>query len=244
MLSSNLYRSYSRWRSRGREAPSARGRRHQEALCAKEVARAGVCPGARIFEGGFGDGHFLRWASASGYDVRGCDIVEEFVDCARAQSLDVVHGDVIDVLTRDSRRYDLLVFLDLFEHLTLEDLHRLLEACVGRLAPDGRILARFPNGASPFARANQYGDATHQSVLTSASLEQIAYDLPLRLMWAGNAARVLTLNRPSSLLKPIGFGFRNLIEIVLGQVYYGRRLPLDPNLTVVLGMPDDGRVET
>lgn len=240
MLSSNLYRSYSRWRSRRREEPTERDRLHQEALCAKEASRAGLLPGGRIFEGGFGDGHFLRWASASGYVVRGCDIVEEFVECARAQGLDVVHGDVVQVLSDDYRRYDLLVFLDLFEHLAPENLHRLLEACINRLAPKGRILARFPNGASPFARAAQYGDATHQSVLTSASLEQIAYDLPLRLIWAGNAARVFTVNRPGSLLKPIGFGFRNLVEIILGYAYFGRRLPLDPNLTVVLERPDDG----
>jgi 2-polyprenyl-3-methyl-5-hydroxy-6-metoxy-1,4-benzoquinol methylase len=244
MPPSNLYRSYSQWRSRGREAPSERGRRHQEALCAKEVARAGLRAGGRIFEGGFGDGHFLQWASTLGYAVRGCEIVEEFVECARAKGLDVVHGDVVQVLTQDSRQYDLLVFLDLFEHLKPDDLHRLLEACVDRLAPNGRILARFPNGASPFARASQYGDATHRCVLTSASLEQIAYDLPLRVIWAGNAARVFTLNRPASLFKPIGFGFRNLIEIVLGHVYFGRRLPMDPNLTVVLGRSHDGRDET
>ena len=72
------------------------------------------------------------------------------------------------------------------------------------------------------------------SVLTSASIEQLAYDLPLRLIWAGNAARAYTLNGFSGLLKPIGFGFRNLVEIVLGYAYFGRRMPLDPNLTVIL----------
>lgn len=234
MLSSILYRSYSRWRGRGGRAATERARAHQDALCAKEMSRTGLGPGYRVFEGGFGRGDFLRWASASGYAVRGCDIVEEFVEQARGQGLDVVHGDVVTVLENDAGRYDLLVFLDVLEHLDAEQLRRLLETSVRRLAPRGRILARFPNGASPFSRAAQYGDATHRSVLTAASLEQMAYDLPLRLVWAGNAARVLTFNGPRSLLKPVAFAIRDLVELVLGHLYFGRRLPLDPNLTVVL----------
>lgn len=64
--------------------------------------------------------------------------------------------------------------LDLLEHLTanagfslLSDLHR-------RTAQDAKILIRVPNAASPWGLQNQFGDVTHITAYTPASLKQIA----------------------------------------------------------------------
>lgn len=70
--------------------------------------------------------------------------------------------------------YDRVIMLDLLEHLTanagfslLSDLHR-------RTAQDAKILIRVPNAASPWGLQNQFGDVTHITAYTPASLKQIA----------------------------------------------------------------------
>ena len=43
------------------------------------------------------------------------------------------------------------------------------------LAPDGKIVLRIPNAASPFGLQYQYNDLTHKAVYGPGSIEHLAY---------------------------------------------------------------------
>lgn len=101
------------------------------------------------------------------------------------------------------------------------------------MKPGGKVVARFPNGASPFFGVHQYGDLTHLTPLSPESLGQLAAHAGMRI------TRELRLRAyPSGLVAKgkrwLSYRARDLIELVAATAYYGRRLTLDPDATVVL----------
>ncbi|MGA7800303.1 MAG: class I SAM-dependent methyltransferase [Gammaproteobacteria bacterium] len=198
-----------------------------------EVARSTVAPPARVLEIGFGEGRFLDWARDAGFDVFGIEIIPALCEAADSRGHTVYSGDVLR--TPVDGKFDLIVAFDVVEHIArdrqLEFFARLGEL----LSPEGRILLRFPNGASPFGRIYQYGDITHETVVSPDLIGQIAHMCGLRLLWGGNAARTPASNLGGRIAKSLAYGCRNIIERILGRLYFGgRRIPLDLNATVVL----------
>ena len=234
-----LRERYEAWRGELAAEIGERDRAHLDALFAAELGRADVGSGARIFEAGIGAGLFLDWAAGRGHTVQGCELVDAYVERARARGHSVEHGAARDVLLARDGHYDLIVLLDVLEHHDEREIVELMSTAAARLRPGGRLLARFPNGSSPFARAAQHGDATHRSTLTPSSVAQLGALGGLYPVWSGNAARDRTLRGPASVLKLLAFALRDVVELVLGFAYYGRRLPLDPNATVILERRDE-----
>lgn len=225
------YDGYEAWRRRS----STHDREGQDPrTLLTEIRRARLPPGASIFEVGFGRGHFLRWARSRGYPVGGCEIVEPYVSDARRQGFPVELGGAEEVLGRFGSAFDAVVMLDVVEHVSLEDLPRLFAATSGALRSEGIIVIRMPNGASPFGRLTQYGDVTHRSCLTPGSIEQLANGAGLRLSGVYNSARSYRMRTWRSPFKIVVFAIRTLIEVFVGYLYFGRRVPLDPNMTLIL----------
>jgi len=61
--------------------------------------------------------------------------------------------------------YDLIIFRDVIEHIA--DKQRMLDACAGLLAPDGRMLMTFPPFYSPFG--------AHQQVFSKRFVTRLPY---------------------------------------------------------------------
>ena len=90
------------------------------------------------------------------------------------------------------QQYDLIIALDVIEHLTDIEVKQLFAEANVLLKPKGLILIRTPNGAGPFGLPNQIGDATH---ITPISLSRLSGYLPdwhieetgdLLPIWTGN----------------------------------------------------------
>jgi hypothetical protein len=105
------------------------------------------------------------------------------------------------------------------------------------LAPEGRFVARFPNGDSPFGRIGQHGDPTHVTTMGRGKLVYLARDAGLQL---------LEIRAPA--LPVHGVGFRRAwkrrfvkmgrygVERLFALLYFGgQRVPLDPNYLAILG---------
>lgn len=76
---------------------------------------------------------------------------------------------------------NIIVAFDVFEHIDICELELLLKKARGWLRPNGLLIFRMPSGDSPFARALQYGDLTHKTVLGSSSVQQLALSCGYRL---------------------------------------------------------------
>lgn len=229
-----LYRNYADWKQWAGTAeggPDTARRSHAFQI---ECQRAGLPENANVLELGFGNGEFLDWCHEAGHRVCGIELIPELVDRAAAKGYRVVLCDGTPPPFDDGQTFDLIVAFDVFEHLSAADLSTWLAWLAPRLRPEGRILARFPNGGSPFGRLYQSGDLTHRLSLSVPSMEQLARMAGLRLEGAYNSARHLSGGGRSWLTKRLAYAIRDLIEAGVGYVYFGRYVPLDPNLTVVL----------
>ncbi len=206
----------------------------EESYCI-EMRRAGLTSGDRVLELGFGTGEFLDWCQDQGCAVTGIEAIISLAKAAMQRGHDVRIGDAVALLPTLDGEFDLVVAFDLFEHLSVNELLDLFANIRRILSPAGKILARFPNGASPFSVVHQYGDMTHVTVLSPARIDQIAKSSGLRLIAAYNSARTTKGKRMPRALRTLAYLSRDVIETALGLIYYsGSRIPMDPNCTVIL----------
>lgn len=232
--SPQLYSGYADWKSwHGEFAPSDREVRY----FAAELTDIPLA-GKRVLEIGFGNGSFLTWAKAQGADVVGTEIDAAMIERARAKGFDAQPAS-LEALASANRQFDLVVAFDVFEHWDKPMLVASLRQIAALLRANGQILARFPNGQSPFGRVHQYGDLTHQTVLSASSIAQLAQMTGFTVVRAGNACTVPLRRDFFSVLKHHWRRFRRArIERWIGKVYGVGRLALDPNLVVVLRKTD------
>ena len=186
----------------------------------------------RILELGFGEGEFLRWAASAGHRVYGIELIPELCERAAKNGFAVTCGASVGEAF-PGVEFDVCVAIDVFEHLTVAQLGILYQQLGGRLAPGGRLVARFPNGNSPLSLRFQNGDATHEHYLTPEKLRQIAAEGGFRLVRSGNL-RPKAKGLVNGLRRRLVYAARDSIELVVGLLYYGYRVPLDPNSLVVL----------
>lgn len=129
---------------------------------------------AAIVDIACGAGGMLRYFTRLGYtNVTGVDISPSQVELARAIHRNVECCDVLDFLTRSAQRFDLILAIDLVEHLTKDEFLTFCDRVWAALRPGGRLIIQTPNGASPLVGEYRYGDFTHEQCLTPKSLSQV-----------------------------------------------------------------------
>ena len=196
----------------------------------------GFAPKSSILEVGFGGGGFMDWARSQGHAVTGVEILPDMLASAKSRGHRVFQGPLTAELLA-GERFDVVVALDLIEHLTTEEIVGLFRTTRPMLNPGGRYLLRFPNGDSPFSRWHQHGDITHKTIIGSGMIHQLA-------TFGGLEVVKIVNHRPmpaglAAVRKALVYFGRNLIEVIVGLLYRGGRFPMDPNSVVVL-KPRDG----
>jgi 2-polyprenyl-3-methyl-5-hydroxy-6-metoxy-1,4-benzoquinol methylase len=231
MVHDKLYDSYLSFKGWTRERDGSHDRAFEMEIAPLHLPRR-----ARIIEVGFGEGRFLDFARDHGFDVTGIEIIPALVDTVRARQHRAIVGSLSDLL-HEPESYDLIVAFDLIEHIDSNDLAEFFKNAALLIRPSGKLLLRFPNGDSPFSLSHQNGDVTHRSYLNSSSLRQLAGPAGLRIISARNAARAMPDGLTARVRRRISYGMRLLIELIIGLAYFGQRLPMDANITVILGRP-------
>lgn len=117
-----------------------------------------------ILEVGCGSGHFLYWAVERGFkSVSGFDLSREQVEAARVLGLPAEVASFQDYLRGRCEAFDLIVALDIIEHLTRDEVFNLLDLCHLALRPGGYFFLTTPNGAALRPGPVMYGDLTHET---------------------------------------------------------------------------------
>jgi hypothetical protein len=194
---------------------------------AAELARFGVqCSGRRILEFGFGNGAFMRFARDNGADVVGIEIQNDLLQLARLNGYTVYPDLDSAIVAQPARDFDLLVAFDVLEHLepdeAIDSLNKL-----GQLArPDSALLiARFPNGDSPFGLALQNGDFTHRFALGAGIVRQLLQRSGWQLNYLGEPKLVLNSFRHFAVRGSLNL-VRRLLERLVLSLYFGRSGPI------------------
>ncbi|MCJ9429983.1 class I SAM-dependent methyltransferase [Kordiimonas marina] len=128
--------------------------------------------GKAVLDIGFGNGGFMGWAKEKGATVSGIEVISDAVHGGKDFGFDTYLYPGFDTDAFEGH-FDLIVALDLFEHLTIQQINDYLGLIEKCLKPNGQVVLRFPNGQSPFGRIYQYADVTHISVLSAKIMEQL-----------------------------------------------------------------------
>ena len=174
--------------------------------------------GQRILEVGCGSGALLVALRRHGYrNCRGVDLDAEIVEHGRTVlGVDVVAGTWRHDLEEHDEVYDAIIALDVFEHLSREELGPTLAITRRRLAPGGRLIFRTCNPLCPFVLPTFCGDSTHRFLgtprLIAHLLREASFTGPIRV----------EETRPSGRLKGILFTLlhRLAVKPILGLMYY------------------------
>lgn len=185
----------------------------------------------KILEIGFGNGVFLGWARREQHAVAGTEIDDGLVALARQAGFSA--AALVDELA-DQGPWDLIVGFDVLEHVPPGSTAEFLRGLLRHLAPDGRMLFRFPNGESPLGLIRQYRDETHVHVLGASRMRQIAAPLGLRVACSGDALPWYARRWRSLPTALLGSLLRALLEWTVGRLYMGRAPNLQANEIVVL----------
>ena len=136
-----------------------------------------------VLEIGFGDGGFLAYAKSQEWNITGTESNKRLVEIARQEGFNAIHSDEFDEL--EDQYFDLVVAFDVLEHVKQEDLGRLLSSIHKKLKIGGALIARFPNGDSPFGLALQHGDITHVTVIGSGKVDYLANQCGFEIEFMG-----------------------------------------------------------
>jgi SAM-dependent methyltransferase len=184
-----------------------------------------------IIELGFGGGYLLSFLRERNRRVIGYEISEPLVEKAVKNGYDAY---TIDQFTTDRHQpiaVDAIIALDVFEHMNDETILTIMQAVRKSLKPDGKLVIRTPNAASPLGIHYQFSDWTHVTM----------WSPPYADHCARRSGLVLTsitgeFDFPAATgLKGILHRLRNLalksLEWIMQQTLYrGSSFRLSPNL--------------
>jgi len=189
--------------------------------------------GARLLELGYGAGQFLAWARDQGAEVCGTEINTPAIEHGRAAGYEVHLGPVDEIAALREREFDLIVAIDVLEHLDDATLARTLDWIVAHLSAEGRCIARVPNAASPFGLPVQAGDLTHLQTLSAEKFRQLSHRHGFELLSCRNQYRSWAGGFPA-LRQALARTARRATEAWLRFILELRDAPLDMNIVVTL----------
>ncbi len=133
---------------------------------------------ARILDVGCGMGFTLLTLKDLGFtDVAGVESDQGQVDSCRAKHLKVeLSEDTIAFLKSSPTKYDLIISLDVIEHIPVISQLPFVDAIAGALVPGGRFICTVPNANSVIAERWRYNDWTHHSSFTEHSLDFLLFN--------------------------------------------------------------------
>lgn len=185
-----------------------------------ELKRAGF--GARqrphVLEIGFGNGSFLAYASANGWNATGTEVNRFLVEMATHRGLNAIHADDLNTLADGT--FDLVAAFDVLEHIPQENLLEFVRGLVCKLKPEGLLLARFPNADSPFGLVNQNGDITHLSAIGLGKVRYLARELDLKLVFYGGQAVPVTGSLLRSLRRVSGLALFKTVDSIVNRIFF------------------------
>jgi 2-polyprenyl-3-methyl-5-hydroxy-6-metoxy-1,4-benzoquinol methylase len=127
-----------------------------------------------ILDVGCGNGRLLQFFLKQGHNnLTGVDISPEQVEFAKKIHPNVILGDALEFLRHHSGEFDLVVGIDIIEHLNKSEVIEFLELTHSALRADGRLILQTPNADSPLGSVLRYGDFTHETCFSVGGLTKL-----------------------------------------------------------------------
>ena len=134
--------------------------------------------GAKVMDVGCGMGFALLSLREMGFShLSGVESDAGQAKSCQAKKLDVtLADDTIEFLKQRSGTYDLIICLDVIEHIPVAIQLAFVHALSGALRPGGKLICTVPNANSAMAARQRYNDWTHAASFTEHSLDFLLYN--------------------------------------------------------------------
>lgn len=170
----------------------------------------------KVLEIGFGSGSLMEWMRDKGAEVSGVEIQDILIESAQNNQFKVFSS--LDTI--EDRNFNIVIGLDLFEHVHRKELTEFLNQISNLMESKGLLIARFPNCQSPSGVFTQFGDPTHLSALSIPIFEHHSIEGNLKLInsFEGHAIQIYKDNPIVRKLKSIIRSVcRMIVKIALGS---------------------------
>jgi 2-polyprenyl-3-methyl-5-hydroxy-6-metoxy-1,4-benzoquinol methylase len=134
---------------------------------------------SEVLEIGFGNGSFLAYCAARGWNVVGTEQDTELLRIGTASGFTVHPADYLSSLP--DRSFDLIAMFDVLEHIPQDAMVDFLSTLEHKIRVGGAILFRFPNSDSWIGNPLQNGDPTHVTAIGYLKMTYFALQADLEI---------------------------------------------------------------
>lgn len=129
----------------------------------------------KILDVGCGIGCVLFCLKELGYrKLKGIEVDRELVEIGKKTGIDIEFvEDSVVWLKERKEEFDVVLLLDVLEHLAKDNQIELLKAIHNSLKREGKLILTVPNANSPFACRWRYIDFTHTTSYTEHSIQYV-----------------------------------------------------------------------
>jgi len=189
------------------------------AMYRAEIKKTGLDSIRNVIEIGFGNGGFLTYAKKQNWQVIGIEINASLISRAQTSGIEALAFHDFSAIKNEWA--DLIVAIDVFEHIEQKNLEELLTEIRMKLKPGGVLLARFPNADSPFGLVNQNGDFTHATALGSYKVEYLAKNIGFEIQYIGGESYpVFCGHLKYGIQRAVSNPIRYLLEKITHAVFF------------------------
>ena len=131
---------------------------------------------ARILDLGCGAGALLYALDLAGYrNLAGVDVSAEQIAVAARMGVTSASCETLEVFlaAQPAASVDVVLAIDIFEHMTRPELMEVLVSIRRVLTPGGRCVAHVPNAEGIYGMEIRFGDFTHELAFTRVSAAQV-----------------------------------------------------------------------
>jgi len=227
-----MYTEFKQWGAQEFGEISAREKADLAAII--RLAKKSIPAQSRVLEIGFGNGGALAYGRSRQWEMYGTEVNEVLLERARSSGFSVLHANELGSF-RDSY-FDLILVLDVLEHVPIENILELLDQLKRIAKNDATIIARFPNGDSPFARFAQHGDPTHVTTFGKGKAAYYARQAGLEIVALRGEPQPLRVDFIHFCHRAVANPIRSLLDLSLNLLFCpgGFRSLCSVNLVMVV----------
>lgn len=190
-----------------------------------------IKPGTSLLDVGFGNGALLKWASNKFANIAGIELNHELIREAKKFEIRLYSS----LNTVESKSIDILTFMDVLEHLEIEEINQILDEAARVLKGGGYLVARFPNCQSPAGLIEQFGDITHKTMLSAPILSVKLREYGFKITSIAGATPVseFPIDLKAKILLGLKKGIRKIIQSVYKYGFGTGKALLSPSIIIV-----------
>ena len=173
--------------------------------------------GLKVLDIGCGDGVFMEYLDKEGYDVFGLDTSTDAVESCKKKQLSVFNENALSFLQKKEDSFGSIMCSHLIEHISIDEIHNLIESCYNALANNGILVILTPNVKTLLGGITFWDDPTHIRPYTTKSLEKLFRDKGFSNVMVGYEETTKIKVRKDFVHLII-----DIIRIIAGFLFYGK----------------------